>query len=190
MQEKHNDHNHELSEQEKILYSNAERHAQIANSILNTCTQSYLNTATGLGPEAITFRLALNREKERIVLESPAQLYGELFSIAEASYKLRPETIESVFYAYRLTGKLEYREIGWKMFEALIKSTNTTAGFSTIQDVTSKHEEIIYADRMESFFGAETMKYFYLLFSSPTVLPLDRYVLNTEAHPLSIFTAS
>lgn len=30
---------------------------------------------------------------------------------------------------------------------------------------------------------AETLKYFYLIFSSPDVISLDEYVFNTEAHP-------
>ncbi len=34
---------------------------------------------------------------------------------------------------------------------------------------------------------AETLKYFYLLFGPSDVLPLDRIVLNTEAHPLPRF---
>ena len=33
---------------------------------------------------------------------------------------------------------------------------------------------------------AETLKYFYLVFSEPNVLSLDDYVFNTEAHPLRI----
>jgi mannosyl-oligosaccharide alpha-1,2-mannosidase len=30
---------------------------------------------------------------------------------------------------------------------------------------------------------AETLKYFYLIFSPPDIISLDEYVLNTEAHP-------
>lgn len=41
---------------------------------------------------------------------------------------------------------------------------------------------------MQSFFLAETLKYLYLLFSPPTVIPLDEWVFNTEAHPLRIVT--
>lgn len=33
---------------------------------------------------------------------------------------------------------------------------------------------------------AETLKYFYLIFSDPDLISLDDYVLNTEAHPLKI----
>lgn len=41
---------------------------------------------------------------------------------------------------------------------------------------------------MESFWIAETLKYFYLLFEDdPSVLPLDQWVFNTEAHPLPIW---
>lgn len=44
------------------------------------------------------------------------------------------------------------------------------------------------ANKMESFFVAETLKYFYLLFEDdPNVLPLDEWVFNTEAHPLPIW---
>ena len=43
-------------------------------------------------------------------------------------------------------------------------------------------------DKMESFWLAETLKYLFLLFddSRPALLPLDQFVLNTEAHPLPI----
>lgn len=34
---------------------------------------------------------------------------------------------------------------------------------------------------------AETLKYFYLLFSENDLLPLDQIVLNTEAHPFPRF---
>jgi hypothetical protein len=41
-------------------------------------------------------------------------------------------------------------------------------------------------DMMQSFFLAETLKYFYLLYSPSSVIPLDKWVFNTEAHPLRI----
>ena len=41
-------------------------------------------------------------------------------------------------------------------------------------------------DMMQSFFLAETLKYLYLLFSPPSVISLDEWVFNTEAHPLRI----
>ena len=41
-------------------------------------------------------------------------------------------------------------------------------------------------DVSQSWFFAETLKYFYLLFSPDSALSLSDWVLNTEAHPLKV----
>lgn len=41
-------------------------------------------------------------------------------------------------------------------------------------------------DVSQSWFFAETLKYFYLLFSPDDALSLEDWVLNTEAHPLKV----
>lgn len=61
------------------------------------------------------------------------------------------------------------------MFEAIIKHTATNYGASGIKDVTS--DTPLHSDMMESFWLAETLKYFYLLFSDPELISLDDYVL-------------
>ena len=43
-----------------------------------------------------------------------------------------------------------------------------------------------HENSLESFFLAETLKYLYLLFEDDSVIPLEKYVFNTEAHPFSI----
>ncbi|KAL4934031.1 class I alpha-mannosidase 1A [Aspergillus undulatus] len=130
------------------------------------------------------------------VVEGPATLTHEEFvaekiqndrlppgmiGISARKYLLRPEAIESVFIMFRLTGDPYWREKGWKMFQAIDAATRTQLAHSTISDVTV--EEPRPVDSMESFWLAETLKYFYLLFSDPSVVSLDEYVLNTEAHP-------
>ncbi|EGR49218.1 glycoside hydrolase family 79 [Trichoderma reesei QM6a] len=101
--------------------------------------------------------------------------------IQSRQYILRPEAIESVWYMYRITGDPIWMEKGWKMFEATIRATRTEIANSAIDDVNS--EEPGLKDEMESFWLAETLKYYYLLFSEPSVISLDEWVLNTEAHP-------
>lgn len=96
------------------------------------------------------------------------------------SYILRPEAIESVFYMYRITGSPHWRTAGWRMFQAIDTHTSTAYGNSAIDDITKLHPAL--NDEMESFWLAETLKYFYLLFEDPEVLSLDDWVLNTEAH--------
>ncbi|KAL6239135.1 hypothetical protein BDW75DRAFT_199762 [Aspergillus navahoensis] len=101
--------------------------------------------------------------------------------ISARQYLLRPEAIESVFIMFRLTGDPSWREKGWKMFQAVDKATKTELANSAISDVTVDNPRPV--DSMESFWLAETLKYFYLLFSDPSLVNLDEYVLNTEAHP-------
>lgn len=61
------------------------------------------------------------------------------------------------------------------MFQSIENSTKTDIANSAIDDVT----QVIPAktDRMESFWLAETLKYFYLVFSEPDLISLDDYVL-------------
>ncbi|KAL5116842.1 hypothetical protein ACEQ8H_005323 [Pleosporales sp. CAS-2024a] len=102
--------------------------------------------------------------------------------IISRQYILRPEAIESVWYMYRITGDNHWREVGWRMFLAVDKHTSTKYGNSAITDVT-KVSPTTLNDEMESFWLAETLKYFYLLFETEDVIDLDKWVLNTEAHP-------
>ena len=95
--------------------------------------------------------------------------------ISGKKYMLRPEAIESVFIMYRITGEEYWREKGWKMFNAVQKATRTEFANSAVWDVTSEIPEP--DDTMESFWLAETLKYFYLLFSDPSVVSLDDWVL-------------
>lgn len=108
--------------------------------------------------------------------------------IQDRRYILRPEAIESVFILYRITGDRSWMEKGWHMFKAVEGTTRTAIAHSAIVDVAATPDDgdgvFEFLDSMESFWLAETLKYFYLLFAEPDVVSLDQYVLNTEAHPL------
>ena len=103
-------------------------------------------------------------------------------SINDRRYILRPEAIESVFIWYRVTGDKTYQDKAWQMFQAIDKHTRTDIANAALDDITTSPPT--KADRMESFWMAETLKYFYLIFSDPEVVSLDKYVFNTEAHSL------
>lgn len=55
------------------------------------------------------------------------------------------------------------------------------SGLKNVYRVDSSKDDV-----QQSFFLAETLKYLYLLFSEDDLIPLDAWVLNTEAHPLPI----
>ncbi|KAF8847512.1 class I alpha-mannosidase [Acephala macrosclerotiorum] len=165
------------------------------------CVWAYKNTITGIMPETFTAVPCENRTsckwdtktwynaidryaeegliQERILAN---KLPPGFASIQDGRYLLRPEAIESVFILYRITGDTYWADAGWTMFKSITAHTKTPLAHSAIQDVLSPVPRKV--DEMESFWLAETLKYFYLLFSTPDVVNLDEYVLNTEAHPL------
>jgi mannosyl-oligosaccharide alpha-1,2-mannosidase len=104
--------------------------------------------------------------------------------IHSSAYILRPEAIESVWYMWRITGDRIWQEKGWKMWQAVEQHTRAAAGHSAIHDVDDV--PTLRTDHCESFWFAETLKYFYLLFADFDVISLDEYVLNTEAHPFKL----
>ncbi|XP_053984271.1 ER degradation-enhancing alpha-mannosidase-like protein 2 [Hylaeus volcanicus] len=114
-------------------------------------------------------------------------------------YPLRPELIESVMYLYRATGDPYLIQVGVDILRSLQHSAKTMCGYATINDVRDHRK----ADRMESFFLAETTKYLYLLFDldnfihnngqkgeviqtqwGQCVVDAGGYIFNTEAHPI------
>merc|ERR1719421_2852211 len=97
---------------------------------------------------------------------------------------LRPETVESLYYMFRLTGDEKYRKWGAQIFHAIAENAWTNAGYASVEDVRVMPTQ--KTDLMHSFVLAETFKYLYLLFSPPDLLDLNKYVLNTEGHPLLV----
>ncbi|KAG6005235.1 hypothetical protein E4U21_000314 [Claviceps maximensis] len=105
-------------------------------------------------------------------------------TIGDPRYILRPEAIESVFIMYRITGDRSWQEKAWQMWKAIDTMTSTRLAYSAVQDVNPPAgQKPLQTDSMESFWLAETLKYFYLIFGDPAVLSLDDWVFNTEAHP-------
>ncbi len=109
----------------------------------------------------------------------------ELFDYATTEavspeYLLRPEIIESAYYLYHFTRNEKYLSMGKMFFDSLRAYCRTDAGYAELTSVVTKAK----ADRMESFFLAETLKYLYLLFAPPETLDFESVIFNTEAHPI------
>ncbi|KAK8197589.1 family 47 glycosyl hydrolase [Phyllosticta capitalensis] len=180
----------------------------LARELTKTCWGMYKVTATGLAPEIAYFNIwdpPRNPVSWRDAVPAPS---ADLSDDPDASWRQdydikpadrhnlqRPETVESLFYMWRITRDEMYREWGWQMFEAFVRHTlldptttdepNSGEGFTSLDNVMVVPPRM--RDNMESFWLAETLKYFYLLFGPDDVLPLDEVVLNTEAHPFPSF---
>jgi mannosyl-oligosaccharide alpha-1,2-mannosidase len=138
--------------------------------------ETYGNTNADLTLEELTTRA------QKIVHDH--NFHPGFTAIDDRKYILRPEAIESVFILYRITGHQKYQDAAWRMFEAVEKATRTTIAAAGTADITVPRGEATMLDSMESFWLAETLKYFYLCFEEWGVVSLDEWVLNTEAHPL------
>ncbi|KAI1412073.1 glycoside hydrolase family 47 protein [Hypoxylon sp. FL1857] len=174
---------------------NNREYVEIGAKLTRGCVYGYQNFPTGMMPERINMvackawddcewdREYFDEEKKKRP-EYKKHLPLGFTTAKDPRYILRPEAIESVFIMYRITGNPVWQDLGWEMFTAIANGTKTDRGtHAAVEDVTRAGESLPQSDYMESFWLAETLKYFYLLFCPPDVVSLDEYVLNTEAHP-------
>uniref|UniRef100_A0A1I8MB47 alpha-1,2-Mannosidase n=1 Tax=Musca domestica TaxID=7370 RepID=A0A1I8MB47_MUSDO len=155
-------------------YGMPDSHLLLAKDLLETCYQTYMKQPTQLAPEISYFALTESEELDIYVKPN------------DAHNLLRPEFVESLYYFYALTGNRSYQDMGWTIFQAFEKYAKVAHGYSSIGNVKNIFNTRL-RDMMESFWLGETLKYFYLLFSNnPKEIDLEKWVFNTEAHPLPV----
>ena len=107
-------------------------------------------------------------------------------------YRLRPETVESLYYMWYYTGDERFQRDGYEIWRAISKYTKTKYGYSAVawqkpERVSKQPGHLLFKpkfeNKQESYFPAETLKYFFLLFSKRTAFNLEDFVFNTEGHP-------
>lgn len=76
-----------------------------------------------------------------------------------SDYILRPEVLESNFYAWRVTGDTKYLDRAAKAIDSFNKYLPGNVAFDGIEDVNGVASE--KEDDMESFWFAEVLKYLY-----------------------------
>lgn len=159
---------------------------KLAEDLAETCFEIYAVTSTGLAPEIAYFHTEEYFEGGLDGGNKSSRYINDIIiKHADRHNLLRPETVESLFVLYRITEDPKYREWGWQIFEAFETHTKVhPGGYTSLDDVTTVPPRT--RDKMETFFLGETLKYLYLLFGDTSVIPLDKYVFNTEAHPFPI----
>lgn len=164
-----------------------EDYVDLGSRLTAGCVWEYDAMPSGIMPESATF-VACEKldgpcplDAERMPPTDDPRRPGGFLNVRGRSYLLRPEAIESVFYMWRITGDQIWRDTAWRMWENVVRETETELAFAIVKDVTVSLGE--KGDSMETFFIAESLKYFYLTFSDSDVVSLDKWVFNTEAHP-------
>ncbi|KAL8745949.1 MAG: hypothetical protein Q9190_001976 [Brigantiaea leucoxantha] len=156
--------------------------------LVNGCHETYINTATRIGPEAFSWN-STAAEQSSDDDEEFFQKNG--FYVTNGVYDLRPEVIESYYYAYRITKNETYRDWAWDAFVAINATCRTETGFTAISDVNREGG----GQKMglqESFLFAEVMKYAFLIHTDDADWQVstsgpDEFVFNTEAHPIRVY---
>lgn len=158
-----------------------EYHLNLGRELLETCYQTYIKQPTGLAPEITYFNQESNNNNNEIESDDIQVKSNDAHNL------LRPEFVESLYYFYVITHNKTYQDWGWNVFQAFEKYTKVEkGGYTSIGNVRSVLNTRP-RDIMESFWLGETLKYLYLLFSDNyDEIDLEKYVFNTEAHPLPI----
>lgn len=143
----------------------------LGKEITHTCYKMYHDVEnTALSPEIVVFNT------------DPKSIKDFHVKPLDRHNLQRPETVESLYYLYKLTKDPMYRKWGYEIFTNFVKHTKVTTGgttrYTSLDDVTTGKQR----DNMESFWLAETLKYLYLLFDDEDKFDLSKVVFNTEAH--------
>ncbi|KAJ7596034.1 glycoside hydrolase family 47 protein [Mycena floridula] len=156
----------------------------IGMELNEACWNTYASTATGFGPEVFAYASAEgNFTGHDAPTEAQLTFYNEHgFYLTDADYYyLRPEVLESNFYAFRATGDPKYLDRAVAAITSINTYLVTTVGYAGIWEVDDLNSDWI--NDMQSFWLAEVLKYLYLTFDDPSHINLDEWVFNTEAQP-------
>ncbi|KAK6388089.1 Mannosyl-oligosaccharide alpha-1,2-mannosidase 1B [Elasticomyces elasticus] len=123
-------------------------------SIADAAGAVYNMTVTGLGGEFVTWITSC--EKSDGICDP-----RDSIQIVDGRFRLRPEVLETWYYAYRATRNVKYRDWSWASFEAMNRYCRTDSGFSAINDVNSI-DGGGKSNMQESFVIAEVLKYTFL----------------------------
>ncbi|KAH7099775.1 seven-hairpin glycosidase [Auriculariales sp. MPI-PUGE-AT-0066] len=153
--------------------------------LTDACINTYAGTATNIGPDGFAY---ISEDGDFTGGSGPSDEQKAFndehgFYVTSGQYLLRPEVMESNFYAWRATGDTKYLDNAAafvKKIEQYLK-VSETGGYASLQDVNVAPPNFI--DDTESFFFAEVMKYLFLTFDSPDHINMNEWVFNTEAHP-------
>lgn len=117
-------------------YLNDPNMAKFATELMDGCYNAWALTPTQLAPETWSWV-----DKSQDVTKLPKVMQAAMQSVGYAaqdvSYDLRPETLESLFYFYRLTGDPKYQDMAWNIFQAIEKYCKTGAGYTRVADVSN-----------------------------------------------------
>jgi mannosyl-oligosaccharide alpha-1,2-mannosidase len=116
-------------------------------------------TSTGIGPEVFAFTSSDGLYTGGSAPTADQLTFNSLhgFYITASDYILRPEVLESNFYAWRVTGNPKYLDRAVSAVKSFNQYLSVNGAFAGLDDVNSKTSTRI--NTMESFWFGEVLKY-------------------------------
>ncbi len=132
-------------------------HVRIGERLARGCAWAYEAFPSGVMPEIFGMVPCATRdgcEWDEDRWRSSAAASGAMLPLGftharDARYILRPEAAESLFLLWRMTGKEEFREAAWRMFQAVMRATKTETANSAISNVNVPAGSTDKLDQME-----------------------------------------
>ena len=126
---------------------------------------TYAPDSTGIGPEDFAFISSDgNYTGDSAPTAQQIQFYNDHgYYITDSQYIMRPEVLESNFYAWRATGDTKYLDNAAKAIQSFQKYLPATVAYAGINDVNNATSTKI--NDMENFWFGEVLKYLYACFA-------------------------
>lgn len=148
------------------LTLDSDEYLEYGLKLVEGCRYTYNTTATGIGPENYGWDNHPPAAKWKFYQEHG--IYSN-----KDSYNLRPEVLESYYYAFIATGDPKYREWSWEATSAILNLTRVGSGYGPISNVNQIDGGGFNEKGTQmSFFFAEVLKYAFLIHSPVST---DRY---------------
>ena len=150
-----------------------ESEMNLAVELTKTCWGMYKIMVTGLAPEIAHFHVSDPAHMESDGVLKSAELTDDPRAKWRDDYVIkhndnhnlqRPETVESLFYMWRITGDPIYREWGWTMFESFVRYSAADDGAGYTSLAHANEIPPILKDNMESFWLVSLKRSFLLSF--------------------------
>jgi mannosyl-oligosaccharide alpha-1,2-mannosidase len=146
----------------------------VAKGLLETCVHMYRSSRTHLAPESwgtakvLTHYDPFSYGKPKRTSQNRWQIANDIVenkrnrtlpnieetpsgvTAHDTRYLLRPETIESLYIMYRITGDPIYQEYGWLIYEALETHCKTESAYAVLKDVNKPALEIPIFNQIDS----------------------------------------
>ncbi|OBA28918.1 seven-hairpin glycosidase [Hanseniaspora valbyensis NRRL Y-1626] len=154
----------------------------LALDLVRTCYHMYLETeVTNLAPEIVVFN-----DPDAIELKNDVHNYwyksnydGFFIKPLDVHNLQRPETVESIYYAYKVSKSRTFQIWNFGIFKKFVQYGKGKC----LKNVVTGEVN----DQLESFWFSETLKYLYLTFlNDDEGFALTDVVFNTEAHAFPV----